>query len=257
MTKIGLLHLGVLMKIKIDCTANLGDFCNALPVISGLSKHFKQKIHLIIRPEMRKFNGIKEFLKYQSMIEDVDFSDDLLVFGEVVTLSSWTRMDQESADRPIETCRYENWVRDNYGLEFQVDDDFEIEVDPMVDIAIETTNKTIIGDRWSTKQDPTVDSRRKTNVVEDGANLDPNEVFYLDYTKPIMYNLNLIKNSPKPFVTTFTGIGIISDLMHKETIVCWDEDMRTWDGHPVGFDFKRHYYGDRNAKLVYIKDLVL
>jgi hypothetical protein len=255
MTKIGLLHLGVLMKIKIDCTANLGDFCNALPVISGLSKHFKQKIHLIIRPEMRKFNGIKEFLKYQPMIEDVDFSDDLLVFGEVVTLSSWTRMDQEAADRPIETCRYENWVRDNYGLEFQVDDDFEIQVFPM--FIDDLTNRHIIGDRWSSKQDPSVDTRRNTNVIEHGANPDPTKVTYLDYTKPIMHNLNVIKNNPNPFITTFTGIGIIADLMNKETIVCWDEDMRTWDGHPVGFDFKRHYYGDRNAKLVYIKDLVL
>jgi len=255
MTKIGLLHLGVLMKIKIDCTANLGDFCNALPVISGISKYAKEKIHLIIRPEMRKFNGIKEFLKYQDMIEDVDFSDDLLVFGDVMTISSWTRMEQEEADRPIETCRYENWVNDNYRMLFQVDDDFEIQVEP-IDVE-DVTDKTIIGDRWSAKQDPSVDTRRNTNVVEHGANPDPSKVFYLDYTKPIMYNLNIIKNNPNPFVTTFTGIGIIADLMFKETIVCWDEDMRTWDGHPVGFDFKRHYYADRYSKLVYVKDLVL
>jgi hypothetical protein len=257
MTKIGLSPLGVLMKLRIDCTANLGDFCNALPVISGISKRFDQKIELFIRPEMRKFAGIKQFLKYQPMFSEVYFHDEVFNYGDILTISSWTRMDQEAADRPIETCRYENWVRDNYQLEFQVDDDFEIEVDPMVDTVIETTTKTIIGDRWSSKQDPNIDTRRNTNVVEGGTNLDPNEVFYLDYTKPIMYNLNLIKNSPKPFITTFTGIGIIADLMHKETIVCWDEDMRIWDGHGVEFDFKRHYYGDRNAKLVYVKDLVL
>jgi hypothetical protein len=255
MTKIGLLHLGVLMKIKIDCTANLGDFCNALPVISGISKSVGHKIHLIIRPEMRKFNGIKEFLQHQKMIKDVDFSDDLLVFGDIMTLSSWTRMQQEDADRPVETCRYENWVRDNYQLDFRVDDDFEVQVEPTP--VEDVTDKTIIGDRWSAQQDPAVDTRRNTNVVEHGVNPDPTKVFYLDYTKPIMYNLNLIKNNPNPFVTTFTGIGIIADLMNKETIVCWDEDMRTWDGHPVGFDFKRHYYADRYSKLVYVKDLVL
>ena len=241
------------MKIKIDCTANLGDFCNALPVISGISKYAKEKIHLIIRPEMRKFNGIKEFLKYQDMIEDVDFSDDLLVFGDVMTISSWTRMEQEEADRPIETCRYENWVNDNYRMLFQVDDDFEIQVEP-IDVE-DVTDKTIIGDRWSAKQDPSVDTRRNTNVVEHGANPDPSKVFYLDYTKPIMHNLNIIKNNPNPFITTFTGIGIIADLMKKDTIVCWDEDMRMWDGHPVEFDFKRHYYGNRKAILVHVKEL--
>jgi hypothetical protein len=239
------------MKINIDCTANLGDFANALPVISGISKYKNEKIHLIIRPEMRKFNGIKELLKYQPMIEDVDFSDDLLVFGSVMNLSSWTRMDQEDENRPVETCRYENWVNDNYRMLFEVDDKFELQVK---DEPMEFTDLYIIGDRWN---HPTIDTRRKTQVVKDGVNPDESKVHYLDYSKPIMENLNLIRYSYKPFITTFTGIGILADLMNKETIVCWDEDMRMWDGHPVEFDFKRHYYGDRKSKLVYVKDVVL
>jgi hypothetical protein len=239
------------MKINIDCTANLGDFANALPVISGISKYKNEKIHLIIRPEMRKFNGIKELLKYQPMIEDVDFSDDLLVFGGVMNLSSWTRMDQEDENRPVETCRYENWVNDNYRMLFGVDDKFELQVK---DEPMEFTDLYIIGDRWN---HPTIDTRRKTQVVKDGVNPDESKVHYLDYSKPIMENLNLIRYSYKPFITTFTGVGILADLMNKETIVCWDEDMRMWDGHPVEFDFKRHYYGDRKSKLVYVKDVVL
>ena len=242
------------MRIKIDCTANLGDFCNALPVISGISKYVDQKIDIIIRPEMRKFNGIKEFLMYQPMFNSVEFADDVFIAGDIMNLSSWTRMDQDDSNRPIETCRYENWVNDHYRMLFEVDDEFEVQVDPMSGIAIETTNKTIIGDRWN---HATIDTRRNTNVVEHGANPNPEKVFYLDYSKPIMYNLNLIKNSPNPFVTTFTGIGIIADLMNKETICCWDEDMRTWDGHPVEYDFIRHYYGNRKSKLVYVKDLVI
>jgi hypothetical protein len=243
------------MKIKIDCTANLGDFCNALPVISGISKYINEEIHLIIRPEMRKFNGIKEFLNYQPMIKDVDFSDELLVFGDIMTISSWTRMDQKDSNRPIETCRYENWVNDNYRMLFEVDDDFEIQVSTM--FVEDVTDRFIIGDRWSSKQDPSVDMRRNTNVIENGVNPDPSKVFYLDYNKPLMYNLNIIKNNPNPFITTFTGIGIIADLMNKETIVGWDEDMRTWDGHPVEFDFKRHYYGNRKSKLVHVKDITI
>jgi len=33
--------------------------------------------------------------------------------------------------------------------------------------------------------------------------------------------------------------------------------MRTWDGHPVEFDFKRHYYGNRKSKLVHVKDIAI
>ena len=241
--------LGIIMLIQIDCTANLGDFGNALPVISGLSLHDGRPVDLIIRGEMRKFVGIKELLLQQPCINSVEFDDEVF-FNGAIKLSSWTRMDQDDVNRPIETCRYENWIRDNYGIDFKVDDNFElvIEETPFEDF----TGKYIIGDRWNHE---TIDTRRKTQVVKDGVNPDPDKVEYLDYSKSIMHNLNLVKFSAKPFVTTFTGIGILADLMNKETIVCWDEDMRMWDGHPVEFDFKRHYYGDRNSKLVYVKDL--
>lgn len=242
------------MKIQIDCTANLGDFCNALPVISGISKYVNEKIDIVIRPEMRKFNGIKEFLLYQPMFNSVEFADEVFTYGDIMKLSSWTRMDQENENRPIETCRYENWVNDNYRMLFEVDDEFEIQVKPMTFTLSDIMSKTVIGDRWNHE---TIDTRRNTNVVEHGVKPDPLKVIYLDYSKPIMENLNIIKNNPNPFITTFTGIGIIADLMNKETIVCWDEDMRIWDGHPVEFDFKRHYYGDRKSKLVHVKDLIL
>ena len=39
--------------------------------------------------------------------------------------------------------------------------------------------------------------------------------------------------------------------------VLWDEDMRDWDGHPVAYDFERHYYTDRSATLEYIGDFTL
>ena len=238
------------MLIQISCTANLGDFGNALPVISGLSLYDKRPVDLIIRGEMRKFNGIKELLLQQPCINTVEFDDEVFSNG-AINLSSWTRMDQDDSNRPIETCRYENWIRDNYGIDFKVDDNFELVIK---DDSVEVTDKYIIGDRWN---HPTIDTRRKTQVVKDGANPDPDKVEYLDYTKSLMYNLNVIKKSEKPFITTFTGIGILADLMNKETIVCWDEDMRMWDGQPVEYDFIRHYYGDRKSKLVYVKDLTL
>jgi hypothetical protein len=240
------------MIIFLNCTANLGDFMNAMPVLSGINKS-NGKFKLIIRDEMVKFNGIKEFLMYQDLFSEVSFQNDSFIYGNIIGLSSWTREDRTAPHRPIETCRYETYLRDNSpNLQFEVDDDFEIKVDSMNHIAIETTNKYIIGDRWNHQ---TIDTRRNTNVVENGVEPDPEKVFYLDYNQSIMYNCNLIKNSSKPFITTFTGIGIIADLMNKETICCWDEDMRMWDGRPVEYDFERHYYTNRKSKLVYVKDV--
>ena len=240
------------MLIHISCTANLGDFANALPVISGLSlSDGGRPVDLVIRGEMRKFVGIKELLLQQPCINLVEFDDEVF-FNGAMNLSSWTRMDQNDPNRPIETCRYENWVRDHYQINFQVDDNFELMIE---DVPYEDfSNKYIIGDRWNHH---TIDTRRKTQVVRDGVDPDSDKVEYLDYSKSLMHNLNLIKYSAKPFISTFTGIGILADLMNKETIVCWDEDMRMWDGHPVEFDFKRHYYGNRKSKLVYVKDVVL
>ena len=178
------------MKIYVSCTANLGDFFNSFPVISGISKAVGQKIHLLIRPEMRKFVGIKELISYQSFIESVDFYDDVILYNTpVLDLSSWTRTDRNSINRPIETCRYENWVIDNYQLKFEVDDDFELQV-PKLDIDY-LEDKILIGDRWSTKDDPMVDSRRKSYVIKDSGKYDDERYHYLDYSNDIMY-LSLI-----------------------------------------------------------------
>ena len=95
------------MKIYVSCTANLGDFFNSFPVISGLSKTFNEKVDLIIRPEMRKFVGIKELISHQDIIQEVNFYDDLILYNtNYINLSSWTREDKNDPNRPIETCRY-------------------------------------------------------------------------------------------------------------------------------------------------------
>ena len=241
------------MKVKIDCTANLGDFSNALPVLSGLSKDKNEKIHLIIRKEMRKFKGLREFLILQDMFKEISFDDEIFMYNmNCIVLSSWTRYDRNNPVRPVETCRYENWLYDNYKHEVQVDDDFELIV-PKLDIDYHT-NKIIMGDRWSSKEDPSIDMRRKCYVLKDSGKFDKLDTHYLNYEDDITTNLSLIKYNPNPFYTTFTGVGILADLMHKDLVVWWDEDMRVWDGHPVQYDFERHYYGDRNGVLSYIGD---
>lgn len=241
------------MKVRIDCTANLGDFSNALPVLSGLSKDSNEKIQLILRKEMRKFKGLREFLILQDMFSEISYDDEIFMYQmNYINLSSWTRYDRNDPHRPVETCRYENWLMDHYNIKIKVDDDFELFV-PKLDIDYHE-NCIVMGDRWSTKEDPTIDTRRKFYVLKDSGKFEKINTYYLNYDNDVLTNLSIIKYNPNVFYTTFTGIGILADLMKKDLVVFWDDDMRIWDGHPVQYDFERHYYGNRNGVLRYVGD---
>jgi len=234
------------MKVQIDCTANLGDFVNSLPVLSGLSKSIG-KIDFIIRGEMKKFNGIKEFLMYQDIFSSVEFDDEVFIYGDdVIKLSSWTREDKEDSDRPIETCRYENWINDNYRILFEVDDDFVLKVE---DLGFDVGDNVYGGDRWS---GPNIDGRRSSWTL---AHLDG--IKFLDYNDSLMKNSYIIKNSKHPFVSTFTGISGVADLLNKQQVVLWGDDIRNWDNKPITYSFEKHFYGNRNSKLMYLGDFEL
>ena len=147
------------MKIYVNGTANLGDFLNAMPVLSGVSKDVA-KFDLVIKSEMRKFNGIKEFLLYQDLFTDVSFDDELFMYGDVINLSSWPiREDKEDPNRPTETCRYENWLNDKYRMLFKVDDDFIVKT-PEYDITVK--DAYYVGDRWAVGN---IDDRRETHIL--------------------------------------------------------------------------------------------
>ena len=242
------------MKIYLNSTANLGDFVQALPVLSGISKKYG-KIDFIIKKEMRKFKGIIEFLMYQDIFQTVFFEDDVFMYGEVLTISSWTREDKGDPNRPIETCRYENWMRDHYRLDFQVDDDFVIKT-PEYEVEVKDTY--YVGDRWNRGD---IDARRETNIL---SHLDKYE--FLDYNNDLLLNCYIIRKSTKPFITNFTGIGMIADLLNKECYVVWKaEDWKpefrvgdniSWDnGKDINKIFEKHFYLNRKAKLVHAKDL--
>lgn len=237
-----------MISIFLESTSNLGDFLNSLPVMSGIYKEWntKEEIHFIIRPEMRKFKGIKEFLLYQDIAHKVDFVDDIFAYGSVIHLSSWTREDRNNPNRPIETCRYENWLKDRYGeLKFEVNDDFILKIDPSTQESVEL-GVPYVGDRWN---GPGIDGRRPSWVL---SHLD--NVNFLDYNKTLMENAFVISKSDKPFISTFTGASAIADLMNKKQIVLWGEDIRNWDNKPIEYSFEKHYYKNRNSKLMYIGD---
>lgn len=231
------------MKIYLNSTANLGDFINCMPVMSGI-KNTHGKFDFVIPNEMKKFKGLKEFLLYQDLFSSVEFDGDVFLYGNILTLSSWTREDKSNADRPIETCRYENWMKDNYKLEFNVDDDFTLKVEEL-NLPVDHT-RSYCGDRWS---GPNIDGRRASWTL---AHLD--NLIFLDYNSSIMENAYYIKNSTMPFISTFTGISGVADLLKKEQMILWGEDIRDWDNKPIEYSFEKHYYGNRNSKLMYLGD---
>lgn len=247
------------MKIYLNCTANLGDFVQSLPVLSGMYDQYG-KLTFIIRKEMKKFLGIKEFLMYQGIFEDILYDDEIIPYGNIYILSSWTREDKNNPNRPIETCRYENWLKDNYGFNFEVNDSFLLKY-PTQPFILDQS-KYIVGDRWN---GPEIDARRKTNVL---AFLEDTSKFsFLDYkNKSLLENCYIIGTSNKPFITNFTGIGMIADLMNKESYVVWSaEDWNpefrngddvVWDnGKNIEKVFEKHFYLNRKAKLVHKNDL--
>jgi hypothetical protein len=243
------------MKIFVSGTSNLGDFLNVMPVLSGVSKDIG-KFDLIIKTEMRKFNGIKEFLLYQDLFTDVSFDDEIFVYGDVINLSSWpSREDKEDINRPIETCRYENWLNDRYRMLFEVDDDFIVKT-PEYDITVKDTY--YVGDRWAVGN---IDDRRETHVLSHLKDCE-----FIDFNRPMLENAYIIKNLKKPFITNFTGVGMLADLCNVPLYCVWKaEDWKpefrrgddvSWDdGKNSSKVFEKHFYLNRKAKLVHAKDL--
>ena len=244
------------MKIYLSGTTNLGDFLNGLPVMSGISKTYG-KFELTIKKEMRKFNGIKEFLMYQDLFTDVNFDDDVFMYGDIIQMSSWPiREDKNNPDRPIETCCYENYMKDNYTMEFEVDDDFTVKT-PEYNIGV-LQDSYYVGDRWDVGE---IDTRRETHILSHLTNCE-----FIDFDRPMLENAHIIKNLTKPFITNFTGVGMLADLLNKELYCVWKaEDWKpeyrvgndvSWDnGKDINQVFEKHFYLNRKAKLVHASEL--
>lgn len=247
------------MKIYIQTTVNLGDFLNAMPVLSGISKSYNTKIDLIIRHETSKFLGIIDLLKYQPIFSSVSFDINSTIQNprDVILMSSWTREDSTSPIRPIETCRYENYVKDNYNLQFDVDDEFILSIP---ELSLPIKDAYYVGDRWDINN---IDTRRYSNVL---AYLKESGMELLDYRNSLIVNSYILKNLRKPFITNFTGVAVLADMLNVSGYVLWDADFYlpeyrkgtevVWGGHDIQANFKRHFYSNRQLKLLHKKDLL-
>ena len=240
------------MKVYSPRIHNLGDFMHCLPTLSGLYQKYGQ-LSFGICDRLKRFNGIKDLLLYQGIFSDVHFMDEQPIVKEYIIIDD-SGSDDGNLGESLVSRRFYNFVRSGYvNFDFDLDTDFELQVPWYNDIQ-NNQDKILIGDRWSPKDAPDVDDRRLSNLIKEHDKFNTDKFHYLDYSDHLLYNISLIKYNPNPFLTTFTGIGIIADLMKKETKVLWDDDMRMWNGKPVEDDFRLHYFTNRNSSLHYIKD---
>jgi len=244
------------MIVYVAQTDALGDFLNCFPVLSGINKSHG-KYDLIIKKGCRQFKGIRDLLLYQDMFSSVYFDDEVNVQEhDVIYMCNWDyREDTENPNRPRETAKYDNWLKDNVKwLKYDVDDSAELKF-PEFNIQVKDT---YVGDRWDR---PTTDKRRRSNILSDLTNFE-----FLNYDDDILLNCYKIKKSKNPFITNLTGVGILADLLKKESYIVWkpedfDEQYRknndvVWaNGKNIEQVFSLHYYLDRKCKLVHSNEL--
>lgn len=242
-----------MIHIRCPRIHNLGDFANCLPALSGLHKSTGEKIHFSISNQLGRFNGLKQLLCLQEMFADVILESEEKKDSKYINIHDQSDEDSQTVV-PSATLRYANSLY-SQNIEFEIDEDFEMNVPKLGFDYLEDT--ILIGDRWSSKEDSNLDSRRASYMIKDSGILNHKKTLQLDYKKDLVYNCSLVKYNPNIFVTTFTGIGILADLMKKDQYIVWGEDLRDWAGKPIEYSFELHYFKNRNSKLCYVEDFSL
>lgn len=227
-------------------SGNVGDTLSVMPVLSGIHKSTGHKISLVVRDKMKMFTGFREFMQLQECIAALKFESEVKLDDTYQSLGLVDDFTKHPT-RPWETVRLEEDFRNRYNIDFEVDDQFIFNVDKTTDIPA----GFLVGDRMSHSF---MDQRRSFNVLESSGKFPLDKCFFLDYTKPMATIAAYIKHTKKPIFTTFTGISTIADLLNKESIVLWGDDVRNWDNKPIEHSFNKHFYRDRKSKLMYLGD---
>jgi hypothetical protein len=230
-------------------SGNLGDTLNVMPLLSGIYKTTGHKVSLTVRDKMKMFNGFKEFMEMQDCIAALKFESEVVMDDTYQQLSLVDDFPVHPI-RPWETVRLETHFKSHYNMEFEVDDDFVFNV-PEVECP---TDKFIVGDRMIHKD---MDQRRAMGVLNESGKFPLDKCYFLDYNVPLATNAGYIKASPEPLITTFTGISVISDLIKKETIVLFDDQIANWDNKHISYSYNKHFYRDRMCDLIHINDFTI
>lgn len=236
-----------MIRIFMPMSGNVGDTLNVLPVLSGIYKSTGHKISLTVRDKMKMFNGFREFMQYQECIAALKFESEVTLDNTYQHLGLENNFTQHPT-RPWETVRLEEYFKGRYNIQFEVDDGFRLNVPKL---PARPDDKFFVGDRMFHIE---MDQRRSFNVLETSGKFLLDKCAFLDYNQPMLYNAALINETKKPIFTTFTGVSVIADLLKKEQIVFYSDDIKNWDNKPIEYSFNKHFYRDRKSKLTYLGD---
>lgn len=230
-------------------SGNLGDTLNVMPILSGIYNSTGHKIYLVVRNKMKMFEGFKEFMEMQPCIAALKFESDVVIDEDYVQFGL-TEDFLPHPIRPWETCRFDSFLKKHYNLEYEIDDDFVLEV-PDLECP---SDLYLVGDRTYHKES---DKRRSFDVLKSSEEFTLDKVYFLDYNLPVATNAAYIKASKMPLLTTFTGISVVSDLLKHNTVVIYGEDIKNWDDKHISYSFNKHFYRDRNCALIALDDFYI
>jgi hypothetical protein len=219
-------------------TTNMGDFLNCLPVLSGIYNSYG-KINLIIQNDMKRFNGFRDLLSYQEMFNSVKYESEINTLVDYLPFNSWIEDFSYDGINPIETSRYEKYFKLVHDLKFEVDCSFELKI-PELNVGY---RDIIVGDRCLNSAS---DNRRNVDVIKNSGQFI--DVEYLDFSNSCIYNANIIKKC-NSFITTFTGVAILTDLMGIAFDLYYESEFDGWANQSIELSYKKHFYVDRKSNL--------
>lgn len=236
------------MHVSIVAGSHLGDFFNIFPVVSGIHKMYNEKLDFTIPVDFNdKFPTLREFLEHQPMFNSVAFSNERNYQG--IQIHGFRRKIDKPyvMPRPGETYRAQKNAELDNKMTIVVDDDFEFVV-PELNLDWDTS-KDLVGERSHHSRR----HQRKEYFLGPSGHF--NDCLFLDYNDSILINAWKVKKCQGVFVSTFTGISVMADLMKKNHVVAWDQesvddcllDSPDWTVEKM---FNRHYYGNRKAQLI-------
>jgi len=205
------------MKFYFKVMNDLGSFLYSLPSFYSIYKKYKEPISLILPTRMERFKGITLFLESLDFIEKISYKDNINNEHEYIC-----NVQQSSENGPTQQVWLNFYDHLKKYLNFELDTDFTL-IPKFIEIDNIYENKIIVGDRWN--YSPYLDRRRRSNIIQQTGKFNTNDYHFLDYNQDLLYNVNLIIQNPNTFHTTYTGIATLINMMRKDMVVYWNEEI--------------------------------
>ena len=239
------------MKVSVIAGSHLGDFFNILPVISKIYKTWHEPIDFVMpRVFKEKFITLREFLEYQPMFNSVAFDDEKPYHG--LQIHGYRRIidPPEYVGYPDATWRAVVSIGIDHFIHIDPDNEFTL-LSPEFEDEIDHS-KPLIGERSNHSPEA---SFRDVFYIKRSGKFD--SCNFLDYNDSISYNAWRIRRCTNIFISTFTGVSVMADLLRARHLVLADpsvyKQFPKFTAACQGM-LDRHYYRDRGSRIIDIED---